>query len=174
MALNRTLRLDFRGNISCRYINTSFPVSKSVTDKVQRAVSLTLTDGVGPYKADILFHAQVRLINTFKVYDLDDYSMKDVFAEGLNFDAVKFVLIENTTVDTTLLTKELNFSFKAERGIVGPGGSRIIVEPRGAGISPESSSGSQEEGQFTFSTNGDVTFNFLLIGASEEQSSSSG
>lgn len=174
MALNRTLRLNFRGNVTIRYKNTGFPLTKSVLDSIQRAVTLTLTHSAGANKADLVYHHQHRLINTFKIYDLDDYSLKDVWGEGLNFDAVKFFLLENIQTNLETIGNSINYTFKKERGVVGPKGFRIAAEPRGAGVQVETSSGSAEEGQLVVSTNSDVTYNLILVGSSEEQSSNSG
>lgn len=174
MAENRLLDFKLRANIYSKYSHTNFPVANAVIDRIQRALNLTLTNGGGPNKGDLQWHKQIRLQNTFVAYDLDNYSMKDVWYEGLNFDAVKCIVLVNLTSDTTLVNKSFNYTFKSERGVVGPGGFRIIAEPRGAGVGVESSSGSAEEGQLVLSTNGDVTLYVILIGASVEQSSSTG
>nr|NIQ15940.1 hypothetical protein [Candidatus Dadabacteria bacterium] len=61
-----------------------------------------------------------------------------------------------------------------DRYIIGAGGLALRIEPVSFGVQSTVSSSSQEEGNITITAVGSVSYDIIIIGASGEQSSSSG
>jgi len=130
----------------------------------------TLTNGHTTDKANLLAHFRSTLINTTEFWDLDAGNIYDAFGNLLNFDAVKCLIIKNRETTNNLF---IEVAFKNERYYIGPNGSRAIWEPCGLGIAAIVSSASHEEGRIRVTSNGSVTYDMILVGATAESSSSS-
>lgn len=168
------LVLQYRANIVTNYKRTDNSLSVSggkTKDNIQYSdINHSFLNGRGDSRVNLQYHKRRRLINTTETLDLDGI-LKNVWEQTLNYDAVKFLLIKNRE---TTDNQYIEVTFKHEHYFIGPGGSRIICEPQGCGMSPTSSSQSEEEGMITITAKGDVTYDIIIVGSDAEKSSSSG
>ena len=169
---NRNLRIAITGAVNVNYFRTDRPITNQGV-----ATNLNFTDykqifthGSGAGKCN-LFHFSTRnLVNNVEIINLNG-GLSNEWQDELNFNAIKVIVIRNKE---TSLGRFLQVRFKNDIYYIGPGGTRIILEPQGIGVAPFVSSSSSEEGSLIFSTDTDVTFDLLLGGSSDESSSSSG
>lgn len=169
---NRKLRVDFTGLFKTTYKRLDLPIpdSRAKEDIQYSDFVTTLTHGAGAGKANLQFQRRETLNNNVLIYNLNG-GLSNSWGDQLNFNAVKFVIIRNRETD---VGRNLEVRFKNEVYYIGPGGTRIIAEPRNEGIIAFNSSESSEEGSVIFETDTEVTFDVIIIGSTEESSSSSG
>jgi hypothetical protein len=169
---NRRLEVGITGNIDVKYSRTDIldgNASGQRGDVLYSALRRTFSNGRGGRNyADLFFPKRYTLDNSVLSLDLDGV-LTNVWGDVLNFDAVKLLVINN--LETTV-GRNLAVRFKDERYYIGPNGFREICEPFGTGIQSIVSSSSSEEGGLIFSTDNSVTFDVLIIGSSQESSSS--
>lgn len=169
---NRRLRLDFTGLLKTVYKRTDLPIpdQRSKEDIQYSDFRTTLVHGSGRGKANLQFQRRETLNNAALIYNLNG-GLRNSWGDELNFNAVKYLLVHNRE---SVVGKILQLRFKNEVYYIGPNGTRIIIEPFMEGIQSILSSDSSEEGPMIFSTDTEVTFDIIIIGSSEESSSSSG
>lgn len=121
-------------------------------------------------KANLIYYTRSRLINATEFYDLDG-GLVDIYGQTINFDAVKCLIVRNREEEHGRL---LEVTFKNERYYIGPRGYRVAWEPDGPGVESIVSSASREEGRIAVTSNSDITYDIIIIGATAESSSSNG
>jgi len=169
---NRKLRVDLTGLLKTSYKRLDLPIpdQRSKEDIQYSDFRTTLLHGSGLNKANLQFQRRETLNNATLIYNLNG-GLKNSWQDELNFNAVKLLLIKNRE---TTVGRILQVRFKNEIYYIGPNGFRLIGEPYMEGIQSILSSDSSEEGSIIFSTDTDITFDVVIIGSSEESSSSSG
>jgi len=172
MAVNRTLKAGFTGAISVNYRRTDQPISPNIVKgDIRYSIKKLLTNGVGAGKADLLYQERRIISNGIHIFNLDG-GLVNVWGDVLNYDAIKLLCIVNR--QSIEERKFLSVQFKNERYYIGPQGERIIVEPIGMGIASVQSSESSEEGQLVITSDNEIEYDIIIVGASRESSSSSG
>ena len=171
MVTGRTLKIAFSGAIDAQYRKTDKAINP---DKIKGDIRYVdakklLTNGTGTGNVDLLHYSRRTLNNSVLTLDLDT-DLTNVWGDVLDFNAVKVLLIHNRE---TLLGRDLDVTFKDEAYSIGPDGTRILIEPQGAGVrAAEESSSSVDEGDLVFTTVNSVTFDLIIGGATLEASSS--
>jgi hypothetical protein len=169
---NRNLRVVITGALNINYYRTDIPISGQ---GVSAGFNYTRPNrvfqhGSGEGKCNLLHFSTRNLNNAVEIINLNG-GLSNYWGDELNFNSIKVIHIENKE---TTAGRFLQVRFKNEIMHIGPGGSRRIIEPKGAGISSFVSSQSSEEGSLVLSTDTDVTFDLIVAGSSDESSSSSG
>jgi len=170
VAVGRTLQSQINIELNSKYRRNDLPLNLTASrdDLDYKDISQLLKNGRGADLADLQYHSQRNLINTTETFNLDG-GITNIWGDTLDYDAVKQLIIFNRE---TAANRYLEVTFKNEHYYIGPEGARIILEPAGPGIQAVVSSTSQEEGILTVSSNADITYDLIIIGASAENSSS--
>lgn len=172
MATDRRLKAGFTGSLSTEYRRTDIlegDSSRAANDILYTNLRNNFSNGRGGRnKVDLQYIKRYTLNNSVLSLDLDS-GLTNIWGDTLDYADVKLLIIKN--LETTF-GKNLAARFKDERYYIGPEGSRVIIEPAGQGIQAIVSSSSSEEGGLIFSTDTSVTFDVIIIGSSQESSSS--
>lgn len=170
MSSTEIIGVSINATVTAQYRRTDDQVNPlSIVDNLQYVkLKDSLSNGHSLNEANLLAHFQSTLNNNTEYWDLDSGNIYDAFQNLLNFDAVKCLIIKNLSTDHDLY---LEVHFKNERYYIGPNGYRLIWEPAGKGIAAIVSSGSHEEGKISVTSNGLITYDFIIIGATDESSS---
>lgn len=171
MITDRQLTLTFTGGILARYKRTDTPISPNTNsgDVNYNDLKFEFAFGSGNSRVDLLHADRYTLNNNVLIFALDG-GIQNVWGDYLDFDSVKCILIRNRE---TADDRYLDVRFKNEHYVIGPGGFRIIVEPKSKGLQATGSSSSEEEGSLVVSTDSNVEFDLIICGSTQEQSSSS-
>ncbi len=188
---NRVLNAGYSGALSVQYRRTDVPEAgaKSTRDDVQNNdANMSLAFGTGLGQADLFHHNRITLSGPV-IWSQDfDVDFDDIWGVPQNFNAIKILQIRNREATNlrplrflkvwtalTVTENDVESDIKTEQYYIGPQGSRVILEPSGAGLRGEAaSSSSVDEGNIIFEVTGsyDVTFDLFIVGSSAETSSS--
>ena len=169
MAENRRLSAQITATLTTQYRNLSVLLNPdNVLDNLNIDLSQEFSDGSGLERVDLQWYDRRQLINATEVLALDG-ALTNKWGDVLDFDAVNILIIHNRETDVDPL-KILEVHFKDEVYYIGPNAKRIIIEPGPAGILSIVSSASQEEGSITISSNGNITYDIIIIGSQNESS----
>jgi hypothetical protein len=172
MATDRRLSVAITGGVDIKYSRTDIldgDPSGQRSDKLYGALRRNFSNGRGGRNyVDLCFTKRYTLNNSVLTLDLDGV-LTNVWGDILNYDSVKLIVIHN--LETTF-GKYLAVRFKDERYYIGPEGYREICEPAGQGVQAIVSSSSSEEGGMVISCDTSITFDIIIIGSSQESSSS--
>jgi hypothetical protein len=172
MAVNRRLSLGFTGSVDLKYGRTDIlggDPKLGRNDVLYSLLRRNFNNGAGGRNyVDLNYVKRYTLNNSVLSLDLDGI-LTNIWGDTLNYDSVKFLVINNLE---TLAGRYLTYRFKDERGNIGPEGFRVICEPCGMGIQAIVSSSSSEEGGLIFSSDTSISFDVIIVGSSQESSSS--
>jgi len=169
MAENRRLSAQITVIINTQYRNIeSLTNPTGLLDNLNLDFSRDLADGSGIDKVDLQWHDQRTLVNATEVLSLDG-GLTNKWGDTLDFDAIKFIGIQNRETDVSPLAL-LEVQFKNERYYIGPNGIRWIIEPGPGGILSIASSASELEGSITIISNASITYDIVLLGSRNESS----
>ncbi len=157
--------------LSTKYKRTDVGLNpETLKDDLTFSFDVNLVNGRGTDKANLQWYDRRTLVDDTELLDLDGV-LTNKWNQILDFDAVKILLIKNRETDQQ---RYLDVTFKNDRYIIGAGGLALRIEPVSFGVQSTVSSSSQEEGNITITAVGSVSYDIIIIGASGEQSSSSG
>ena len=157
--------------LSTNYKRVDLPLTPDQNkDNINYSFDISLTNGRGNDKANLQYNQRRTLKDASELLDLDGVLLNN-WGQTLDYDAVKILIIKNRESDQQ---RYLDVTFKNDRYIIGAGGMRVLVEPISFGVQSTVSSSSSEEGNITITAVGQVSYDLIIIGASGEQSSSSG
>ncbi len=170
MSSTATIAVNMNATLVAQYQRTDDPINpNNIIDALNYTdLKDVLTNGHTTDKANLLSHFESTLNNATEYWDLDGGNVYDAFNNLLNFDAVKCFVIRNKETTPGLY---LEVHFKNERYYIGPNAYRVVWEPSGPGIAAIVSSASHEEGRISVTSNGSITYDIILIGATAESSS---
>lgn len=169
MSTNLTVNLDV--TLNAKYKRTDSVLNPNGIVDTLNYISLkdSLANGNGTDKANLLYHNRLSIDNDVQFIELDGL-LQDSFNSVINFDAIKCIVIKNLQTQSE---RFLEVGFKNEHYYIGPNGFRLIWEPFARGIEAIVSSASAEEGQIIVSADTAIVYDIILIGSSQENSSSS-
>lgn len=153
-----------------KYLRTDLSANQEAKDDLQYVFEANFTNGRGTDKANLQWSSRRTLVDNTELLDPDGI-LTNLWGHILDYDAVKILIIKNRETDPQ---RYLDITFKNDRYIIGAGGHLIKSEPISFGVQSTTSSSSFEEGNITITAVGSVSYDIILIGASGEQSSSSG
>lgn len=172
------LSVAFTGVLSCDYLRTDVPISgnQNIRQNIRYADLKTLfTNGDGDYKANLLYEDRFTVTaGGVRIIDLNG-GLLNRWDQPLNFNAVHLLVVRNRNPFTNRAI--LGVGFKNEVLLIGPQGSRVIIEPihDGMVVYPGLSSSSSEEGHLQLTAlDGDIEADIIIVGSRYEVSSSSG
>ena len=167
MATGRSLNIGLAGNFYANYLRTDQDLNPANIKDVFKYTdfNFALDDGVEDSQCDLLYHSRrIYLPSATENINLDT-TLQNIWGDTLNFYYVRFMIIKNLTVVTTVPPNGyLNVTYLNEVYYIGPRGRRMILERKGIRDDPAQSAG--VGGILTLQSADQIEYDLIIAGSS--------